>query len=137
MTDDVTPPGGWTVWSDEPDGRTVFAYRPDIFDGSAFPPACLPVLYVTHGARTRRPGRNPTDRTVDDDWFVTLYLEPDVDFEDVGRFESREEALDAACNLARQFDEGEIDYRSAYQVPRERYFERLDELTGREGPTDD
>ena len=127
-------PAGWTVWADEADGRTVYAYRPDVFDGSTFPAECLPVCYVTHGARTRRPGRNPTDRTADDDWFVTFYLEPEVHLGDVERFDTREAAAAHAHELARQFASGEIDYRGAYQVPREEYFERLDELTGRTKP---
>lgn len=131
----TTPSGadladGWVVWSDEPD-RTVYAYRPDVFDGSAFPAACLPVCYVTRGSRTRRPGRNPNDRTTSDDWFVTLYLEPDVYVGDVRRFGTREAAADFVRELTAQFAAGEIDYRGAYQVPREEYFDRLDGLTGR------
>ena len=123
-------PDSWTIWSDEDDGRTVLAYRPDVFDGDEFPAACLPTLYVTHGKRTRRPGTNPTSRTTAQDWFVTFYLEPDVSLPTQPRFGSRSDAVAHAVSLAVQFDNGEIDYRALYQVPRERYFDRLDELTG-------
>jgi len=33
-------------------------------------------------------------------------------------------------DLAERFADGEIDYRGAYQVPREGYFDELDELVG-------
>ena len=131
MTAPASVPDGWVVWADEDDGRTVYAYRPDVFDGSDFPAPCLPVCYLTHGKRTRRPGQNPTDRTTADDWFVTLYLEPDVYVDDVHRFESRSTAESFAFDLLGQFAAGELDYRAAYQVPREAYLDRLDELTGR------
>ncbi|WP_440765173.1 DUF5820 family protein [Natronorubrum sp. DTA7] len=121
-------PDAWTVWSQGDDGRLVLAYRPDIFNGDDFPAACLPTLYLTHGKRTRRPGTNPTSRP-SNDWYVTLYLEPDVSA-DNERFETRGEALERALDLADAFDAGDVDYRGLYQVPRETYFDRLDELTG-------
>ncbi|APW99509.1 hypothetical protein CHINAEXTREME_17815 [Halobiforma lacisalsi AJ5] len=144
MSDPTEPPAGtefpdaWTVWSQGDDGRLVLAYRPDVFDGDEFPAACLPTLYLTHGKRTRRPGTNPTT-TGASDWFVTFYLEPDVTLEGARRFSTRGDALERCRELARAFDDGEIDYRDCYQVPRERYFEKLDELTGREldGRVDD
>ncbi|WP_168927102.1 DUF5820 family protein [Natronorubrum aibiense] len=120
---------GWDVWSHGDDGRLVLAYRPDVFNADDFPAACLPTLYVTHGKRTRRPGTNPTSRTGETDWYVTLYLEPDVSAENE-RFSTRDDAVSRALELARAFTDGEIDYRGLYQVPRERYFEQLDELTG-------
>ncbi|MXV64314.1 hypothetical protein GS429_20035 [Natronorubrum sp. JWXQ-INN-674] len=120
-------PDDWTVWSDGEDGRLVLAYRPDVFNADDFPAACLPTLYLTHGKRTRRPGTNPTNS--DDSWYVTLYLEPDVSA-DTERFSTRTDALEFALELARAFDDGEVDYRGLYQVPRETYFDRLDELTG-------
>jgi len=123
-------PDGWVVWSDENDGRYVLAYRPDVFDADSFPAVCLPTLYLTHGRRSRRPGRNPT--TPDDDWYVTVYLEPDVVLEQC-RLDTREAAVDRARSLVRRFADGELDYRSAYQVPRERYLDQLDELTGGDG----
>ncbi|ELY58093.1 hypothetical protein C491_09869 [Natronococcus amylolyticus DSM 10524] len=130
MSDLESLPEAWSVWSVEDDGRVVLAYRPDVFDGEEFPAACLPTLYLTHGKRTRRPGTNPTDRTLEQDWFVTFYLEPDVSLNETNRFETRAEGLERTMELARQFDDGEIDYRALYQVPREAYFDRLDDLTG-------
>lgn len=130
MSDLESLPEAWEVWSAEDDGRIVLAYRPDVFDGEEFPAACLPTLYLTHGKRTRRPGTNPTDRTLAADWFVTFYLEPDVSLNETNRFETRAEGLERTVELARQFDDGEIDYRALYQVPREEYFDRLDDLTG-------
>ncbi|MDG5759616.1 DUF5820 family protein [Natronococcus sp. A-GB1] len=130
MSDLESLPEAWSVWSVEDDGRVVLAYRPDVFDGEEFPAACLPTLYLTHGKRTRRPGTNPTDRTLEQDWFVTFYLEPDVSLNETNRFETRAEGLERTVELARQFDDGEIDYRALYQVPREAYFDRLDDLTG-------
>ncbi|MFC3958759.1 DUF5820 family protein [Halovivax cerinus] len=124
-------PDGWVVWADDDTGRTVYAYRPDVFDGSDFPAPCLPVCYLTHGARTRRPAQNPTDRTVHDDWFVTLYLEPDVYVDEVRRTETRADAEAITFDLLDRFAAGEIAYRDAYQVPRHEYLDRLDELTGR------
>jgi hypothetical protein len=130
MSDLESLPEAWVIWSAEDDGRIVLAYRPDVFDGEEFPAACLPTLYLTHGKRTRRSGTNPTDRTLAADWFVTFYLEPDVSLNETNRFETRTEGLERTVELARQFDDGEIDYRALYQVPREEYFDRLDDLTG-------
>ncbi|GAB3025387.1 DUF5820 family protein [Natronobiforma cellulositropha] len=125
-------PDAWTVWNAEDDGRCILTYRPDVFDADEFPAPCLPTLYLTSGTRSRPPGANPNDRTVDDDWYVTLYLEPDVYLRDEDtRFSTRADALEQFHSLARRFDAGDIDYRSAYQVPRERYLDRLDDLTGR------
>ena len=126
-------PDGWEVWSEGADGRLVLAYRPDVFNAADFPAPCLPTLYLTHGKRTRRPGVNPADTADSEDWFVTLYLEPDVSLDETIRVPSREAAVERTTELARQFDAGEIDYRELYQVPRETYFERLDELTGGDG----
>lgn len=123
-------PESWVVWSDESEGRAVLAYRPDVFDTESYPAACLPTLYVTRGPKQRR--RPPTDPTavVGAAWRVTLFLEPDVDHAERS-FETREAAIEGAVDLARDFHEGRIDYRGAYQVPREDYLDRLDDLTGR------
>lgn len=120
---------GWQVWSDA-ENKLVVAYRPDVFDGSAFPAACMPTIYVTQGRRSRRPGvdHDPDPATP---WFVTLYLEPDVQ-RDEERFDDGTAARAAARRLARRFVDGEIDYRGLYQVPRDDYFAKLDELTGRD-----
>jgi hypothetical protein len=58
-----------------------------------------------------------------------LYLEPDVDREP-DAYETREAALSRAEALTRRFATGEVDYRSLYQVPRDRYLAELDDLTG-------
>ncbi|WP_049923485.1 DUF5820 family protein [Halopiger djelfimassiliensis] len=136
MTGFADLPDAWDVWSEGEDGRLVLAYRPDVFNAAEFPAPCLPTLYLTHGRRTRRPGHNPTDTTAADDWFVTLYLEPEITLEGGHRFSTREQALEYARDLAARFDAGEIDYRALYQVPRQTYFERLDELTGRKSETE-
>jgi len=116
----------WVVWNEE-DGRIVLAYRPDVFDGEALPAPCMPTIYVTRGRRDRRPG----GERVGADWFVTLYLEPDVDC-GTESYASRAHAVEAAVALADAFAAGDIDYRDQYQVPRDAYFQRLDELTGDE-----
>lgn len=133
---DATAPSfapGWRVWSDG-ERKLVVAYRPDVFDGGAFPAPCLPTIYVTQGRRSRRPGveRDPAPGTP---WYVTLFLEPDVE-RDPESFETEARAREGARELARRFDAGEIDYREMYQVPREAYFRKLDELTG-DGATDE
>ncbi len=123
-------PDGWVVWTAEDDGRCVLAYRPDVFNAADFPAPCLPTLYLTHGRRSRRPGVNPADQDAMRDWHVTLYLEPEVHLRETNRFPTRAAALECTLDLADRFAAGEVDYRGLYQVPRERYFEKLDELTG-------
>lgn len=125
-TDSLPEP--WAVWNDETH-RVVLVYRPDIFDSDEFPPPCLPTLHLRKGKRSRRPGRDQPQR--DDPWYVTLSLEPDVTGESQ-QFEDRNAAIDGASEIAATFDAGEVDYRSLYQVPREDYLAKLDELTGRE-----
>ena len=115
----------WVVWSDQRE-KMVLAYRPDVFDGDAFPAPCLPTIYVTKGRRRRHPG----DQTrPEDPWHVTLFLEPEVD-RSADQYDRREDATAAAVDLAAEFARGDVDYRGLYQVPREAYFEKLDELTG-------
>lgn len=130
---DVTerePPGGWTVWNAEPGGRVIYAYRPDVFDSDRFPAACLPTLTVAPGAPNRPASEAELGPT--DVWRVEFFLEPDVTVRPARTYDSREAAIDGALEIAEQFVAGELDYRDAYQVPREAYLERLDELTGRE-----
>jgi hypothetical protein len=119
---------GWVVWSDERE-RAVLAYRPDVFDSDAFPAPCMPTIYLTKGRRRRHPG----DQTrPDDPWYVTLYLEPEVD-RSADEYDDRAAAEAGAVALADRFAAGRVDYRALYQVPREDYFRKLDDLTGREG----
>lgn len=123
-------PESWTVWSDEPDGRSVLAYRPDVFDGERYPAACMPTVYLAPGAPNRPPGEHRTSETTT--WHVTLTLEPEVEMPGSRTFETREAALDGAVELAEAFAAGEFDYRDWYQMPRESYLDRLDGLTGRD-----
>jgi len=117
----------WVVWT-ESERKAVLAYRPDVFDSEAFPAPCLPTIYVTKGRRRRKPGveTRPTDP-----WFVTLYLEPEIE-RSPDRYETRAAAISGATELAASFAAGDVDYRSLYQVPREAYLDELDSLTGRE-----
>ncbi|MFD1589097.1 DUF5820 family protein [Halorientalis brevis] len=119
---------GWVVWNEEPT-KCILAYRPDVFDSTAFPAPCLPTIYLTKGKRSRRPGR---DRPASDDpWYVTLFLEPEVDHGGE-TYESREAAVEGTKDLAARFAKGEIDVHELYQVPREEYLAKLDELTGQQ-----
>jgi len=115
----------WTVWN-RTEEKLILAYRPDVFDSEAFPAPCLPTIYLTRGRRTRRPGAERTG----EDWYVTLYLEPEVD-RSADAYDDREAAVAGAVDLANRFAGGDLDYRSLYQVPREAYLDELDALTGR------
>lgn len=130
-------PEDWVVWNDEPEGRAVLVYRPDVFDSQAHPPECLPTIHVGR----RHPDQGPPrrlGRPPGDGWHVAVYLEPEVRVRDLdASVDSRAAAVDAAVAAARAFAAGEVDYRAAYQVPRESYFEALDDLTGRSPETDD
>ena len=119
-------PETWTVWNEEVGGRVVLVYRPDVFDADAFPAPCLPTLTLSPGAPNRPPGVRDADV-----WSVALRLEPNVEAR-VETHESRAAGVEAAIDLADAFAAGEVDYRAAYQVPREAYLDRLDELVGRE-----
>lgn len=134
--DDRDLADGWTVWNEGEDGRLVLVYRPDVFDSDSYPAPCLPTIYLTHGRRTRRPGRNPADRTGRDAWYVRVTLEPEVELASPDRFPDRASAERAARDLAEQFTAGQLDYRDAYQVPRPDYLAKLDELTGGPDRTD-
>jgi len=128
VTDYDDLPDDWVVWNDEPDGRSVLAYRPDVFDSQAFPPECMPTIYLTSGRPSRRPaGSDPVESGTD--WNVTLYLEPDVE-RAADSYDDRAEAVAGAVDLAERFADGDVDYRDLYQIPREEYFAKLDELTG-------
>lgn len=122
-------PGGWEVWTDEDGGRAVLVYEPTEFDSQAFPAPCLPTIYLTWGPANRRRPLGDRQSRSNTQWHVTLFLEPDVNAP-VRTYESRPSAIEGALNLAMEFHRGEIDYRSLYQVPRESYLAKLDELTG-------
>ncbi|MFC6724207.1 DUF5820 family protein, partial [Halobium palmae] len=122
-------PDGWTVWTDESDGRAILVYRPDVFDTEAFPAPCMPTLFLTDRSQKRRPEAR---YVVTDSWYVTLTLEPDVEGE-TEEYDTREAAVDGAREYARRFVDGEVDYRALYQVPRDEYLDELDELVGEGG----
>jgi hypothetical protein len=119
-------PDGWQVWADEHEGRSVLTYRPDVFNTKDFPAPCLPTIYVTNGSRKKRPGASQIST---DTWHVSLFLEPEIEGP-VERYDSRPAAVDGAVDLAARFVDGAVDYRGLYQVPREAYLDRLDELVG-------
>jgi hypothetical protein len=130
MSELPAPPAGWTIWNAEPDGRVILAFRPDVFDTQAYPPECLPTIYVSQGRRNdRRPGQDPLEAATGD-WFVRLYFEPDVQHPDALRHSDRDAAVDGAYELAADFAAGDVDPRAVYQVPREDYFDAIDDLTG-------
>lgn len=118
---------GWTVWSAAED-RAVAAYRPDVFDGSTFPAPCLPTVYVTRGRLNRRPEGN-RNLPPGAPWVVTLRLEPDVE-RAPDAYDSKAAAVAGTADVTEAFSAGRIDYRSLYQVHREEYVTKLDELTG-------
>lgn len=120
---------GWQVWN-EGESEVVLVYRPDVFNAREFPAACLPTIYVTQGRRSRRPGTEPRSRS-GDSWYVAFFLEPEVG-RDAETYDDRAAAIAATRELAERFARGELDYRSLYQVAREGYLDRLDELTSRE-----
>jgi hypothetical protein len=122
-------PADWRVWNEEPGGRVILAYRPDVFDAESFPAPCLPTIHVSNSSLQRRPGAG---QLTGDTWHAQLLLEPEIEGA-LEEFETRADAIDGAVAIARQFADGKIDYRSLYQVPRPAYFQRLDELTGRSG----
>jgi hypothetical protein len=123
-------PEGWQVWTEDPQGGDIIVFRPDVFDSQSFPAPCLPTVQVAErppDQRKRRAGSEP------DGWWVSLTLEPEVRVRDAdARFDSRTAAVEGAVDLAERFAAGDVDYRAAYQVPRDDYLDRLDELTGRE-----
>ncbi|WP_053948801.1 DUF5820 family protein [Halolamina sediminis] len=120
-------PESWTVWNEQRDGRIILAYRPDVFDAEEFPAPCLPTIYVTNGSRADRPGAG---QYATEEWHATLFAEPEIELTNETR-DSRSTAVDAAVDVADRFANGEIDYRAAYQQPREAYLAELDERTGR------
>jgi len=103
-------------------------YRPDVFGGDDLPSECLPTIYLTNGARNARPG---SGQYATEEWHVVLFLEPEIEAI-AETYESPEAGAAAAVDVAERFVAGDVDYRAAYQVPREEYFERLDEYVGEE-----
>ena len=125
------PPAGWRVWNEEPGRRLVLAYRPDVFDSEAFPAACLPTITVAPG---KGPDQLPERRIQQSGWYRAFYLEPTVR---VGRadatYDTWDDAVAGAHEAAAAFLDGGLDYRGAYQQPREAYLAKLDELVAASG----
>lgn len=129
----MTPslPAGWTVWHESAD-HVVYAFRPDVFDGSEVPSPCMPTIHATRGRRDRRPG----NERVGEEWHVTLYLEPEVVLAD-RTAETREGAIEGAVEFAAALVERDLDPREAYQVPRPEYLDRLDAVLAGESASAD
>ena len=122
-------PDAWSVWDRAPGDRLILAFRPDVFNGSRFPAACLPTIYVREGEQDlRHAGPQPAAGT-EGSWTVTLFLEPEVS-ERLGEAESFEAAERTAVEAAVAFAAGEVDIDTIYQLPREDYLETLHELIG-------
>ena len=120
---------GWQVWNEEPGSRLTLAYRPDVFDSSAFPAACLPTIAVAPGSS---PDQLPERRARSSSWYRAFYLEPAVRLRaGDATYERWDDAVEGAHDVAERFAAGDLDYRGAYQEPREAYLEKLDALVGR------
>lgn len=128
MTTFEALPDGWQVWNEDDGGTAILVYRPDVFDSQQYPAPCLPTIHVTRrppDQRKRRANSTP------DGWYVSLTLEPEVRVRDADAgFDTRSAAVAGAVDLAERFAAGELNYRDAYQVPRDDYLDELDELTG-------
>lgn len=118
---------GWQVWHEDMGGELILVFRPDVFsEAKGYPAACLPTILVSNRSRARRPDAR---RRRGGTWSVVLTLEPEVEVR-VTEHQSQEAAVSHAVEVAAAFAAGEVDYRGAYQVPREGYLDRLDALTG-------
>jgi len=121
-------PDGWRVWNEEPSGRAILVFRPDVFGGDDLPAECLPTIYLTNGSRKPRPG---SGQYATDEWHVVLFLEPEIEAI-AETHDGRAAGAAAAVDVAKRFSDGAVDYRGAYQVPRPEYFDRLDEYVDTE-----
>lgn len=128
MSDFEGLPEGWDVWNKDPDGSVILVYRPDVFDSHQFPAPCLPTIKIARRPPSQRKRRAGVTH---DSWYVSLLLEPEVRVQDEDRgFDTHADAVDGTIELASSFDTGGVDYRGAYEIPRESYLDKLDELTG-------
>lgn len=118
-------PDGWVRWTGPDEPGAVLVFRPDIFDGDRFPPACIPTISVAPGG-TQRPGPQPGVRG---GWTVTVTLEPLVVLAR-HRQPTEADAVETAIIEARAFTAGEVDLRAAYVDPREEYLAELESLVG-------
>lgn len=116
-------PDAWAVWSAEPHGRVVLAFRPDVFDAERFPEPCLPTIYISPERDRRTLPADATTRR----WRVELRLEPDVLLTDRCSTDW-DGAVAAATDLARAFLAGEFNLRTPYHDPRGTYLDALEDL---------
>ena len=121
-----TRPDGCQAGNVEQTGQATVGYGPDSYAHLTLPSTCLPTIYLTNGSRRKRPGAG---QYATDEWHVVLYLEPEIEAV-TQTYETRERGAEGAIDVAGQFVDGDVDYREAYQVPRDAYFERLDEYVG-------
>lgn len=126
LPDDL--PDAWDVWSAEPHGRVVLAFRPDMFDAERFPEPCLPTIYISPERDRRTLPADATTRR----WRVELRLEPDVLIAD-RRSDDWNGAVVAATDLARAFLAGEFSLRTAYHDPPAAYLDALEDLIDESG----
>lgn len=131
MTDELELPTGWTIWHEEPARRLILAYRPDVFSGGEFPAECLPTIFISDRPHRHRRPEQRDESYSSDIWHLTFFLEPDVVLHSENHG-NRDQAVDAAIRLAEQFSTGDLNYRGAYQVPREQYLDQLDQLVSRD-----
>ena len=121
-------PKSWQVWNEDEAGSAILVYRPDVFDSQQFPAFCLPTIRVSQRPPTERRRRAGSTH---EGWWVWLTLEPEVRVQSVDAdFDTRPAAVAGAVELAERFDAGDVDFRDAYQIPREDYLDELDDLTG-------
>ncbi|CAJ53101.1 DUF5820 family protein [Haloquadratum walsbyi] len=119
------PPIGWQIWNNEPGGKRILVFRPDIFsERNDLPAMCLPTIHVTNGSQASRPGASQIQT---DTWHVILTLEPEIEAI-TKSYETRQTALTSAHDIAERFTQGKIEYRDPYQVPRPDYFQMLDDV---------
>lgn len=127
MADLSTLADGWEIWNNEPQGRIILAFRPDIFNTTDFPPACLPTITIAPGPSPNAP---PDYRQASTAWHVALYLEPRVRVTNKDTTVStRPEAIDCGTTLSHEFTDGQIDFAAAYMDPRPDYITKLNQLT--------
>ncbi len=132
MADLSTLADGWEIWNNEPQGRIILAYRPDIFNTTDFPAACLPTITIAPGPSPNAP---PDHRQASSTWHVVLYLEPRVRVTKKDTtVATRPEAIEQAISLSHEFTDGQIDFTDAYIDPRLDYIMKLNQLTEQTSP---
>jgi hypothetical protein len=123
---------GWEIWNKEPQGRIILAYRPDVFNTTDYPAACLPTITIAPGTSPNAPRDH---RQASSAWHVALYLEPRVRVTTKdATVPTRPAAIEHALSLSHEFSDGNIDFDAAYIDPRPAYITKLNELTQPSSP---